>query len=88
MQWRAPFLLVCGLAIIYLASLLQDTPYPHPAKIAAVDPAHLPFKHDAILLSSTDKHIYLTALIYDTPMPGFGGKRHGTGPLKTGVAGK
>ncbi|ORY91984.1 hypothetical protein BCR43DRAFT_497594 [Syncephalastrum racemosum] len=88
MQWRAPSLLLCGLAVIYLASLLQDTPYPHPAKIATIDPAHLPFKPDAILLSSNDKHIYLTALLYDTPMPGFGGKRHGTGPLKTGVAGR
>lgn len=33
MQWRALVLLLTGLIVIYLVSLLQETPYPHPARL-------------------------------------------------------
>lgn len=39
MQWRALVLLLTGLVVIYLVSLLQETPYPHPAKLYIPPPS-------------------------------------------------
>ncbi|KAI8081784.1 uncharacterized protein BX664DRAFT_388710 [Halteromyces radiatus] len=86
MQWRVLTLLLAGLVVIYLASLLQDTPYPHPAKMK-IDRHHLPGTFpDTSILSVQPNHLY-EAMIY------FGHNQNdqvmsGTGDMKTGVFGK
>lgn len=87
MQWRVFTLLIAGIGVIYLASKLQDNPYPHPAKIRTSDRIHYPgLVPDTTLLSIQPDYLYESMFYY--------GQSHrdqvisGTGDMKTGVFGK
>ncbi|KAI8339510.1 hypothetical protein BC941DRAFT_253346 [Chlamydoabsidia padenii] len=81
MQWRALVLLLTGLIVIYLVSLLQETPYPHPAKLYIPPPSShhststlttfnkLRRPPDATLLTLSDTHVYHTCLWYELSPP-------------------
>lgn len=88
MQWRPLILLFCGIAVIYLASLLQETPYPHPLKVYTSDTTRWRHAPDEAILTTAGDYLYLTAIRYNVEPAGFQGLRHGTGDLKTGVVGK
>ncbi|KAI8341868.1 hypothetical protein BC941DRAFT_414707 [Chlamydoabsidia padenii] len=87
MQWRVFTLLLAGIGVIYLASKLQDNPYPHPAKIRTSDRIHYPgLVPDTTLLSVQPDYLY-EAMFY------YGQSQRdqvisGTGDMKTGVFGK
>lgn len=87
MQWRPLILLFCGIAVIYLASLLQETPYPHPLKVYTSDTTRWRHAPDETILTTAGDYLYLTAIRYNVEPAGFKGLRHGTGDLKTGVVG-
>ncbi|CAO3595031.1 unnamed protein product [Absidia cylindrospora] len=77
-------LLLAGVGVIYLASLLQDESYPHPAKIRTSDRIHYAGPGpDTILLSVQPKYLYQTMIYF-----GQGHRNQivsGTGDMKTGV---
>ncbi|KAI9496524.1 hypothetical protein BDB00DRAFT_809201 [Zychaea mexicana] len=89
MQWRPITLLLCGTGIIYLASLIQDSPYPHPVKTYTTDATRWRGKEapDDVVLSTIGDHLYLTALRFEIAHSGQEGLTHGTGALKTGIIG-
>ncbi|KAF7722862.1 hypothetical protein EC973_002623 [Apophysomyces ossiformis] len=76
------------MAMIYLVSLLQETPLPHPAKRYTVrnhdDPHHRP---NEMLLSTVGEFIYLTSVYFDYTPKDREGYTHGVGRQKVGVAG-
>lgn len=88
MQWRPLILLFCGIAVIYLASLLQETPYPHPYKVYTSDTTRWRHAPNEAILTTAGDYLYLTAIRYKVEPVGFHGLRHGVGELKTGVVGK
>ncbi|KAI9269307.1 hypothetical protein BDA99DRAFT_558054 [Phascolomyces articulosus] len=88
MQWRPPTLLLCGIGIIYLASLIQDSPYPHPRKTYTSDTTRWRQTPDDVILSTIGDHLYLSALRFEIIHPGSEGFNHGTGVLKSGVSGR
>ncbi|KAI7885119.1 hypothetical protein K492DRAFT_191207 [Lichtheimia hyalospora FSU 10163] len=87
MQWRPLILLFSGFAVIYLASLLQETPYPHPLKVFTSDTTRWRHAPNEAILTTAGDYLYLTAIRYKVEPSGFHGLRHGTGELKTGVIG-
>ncbi|KAI9307807.1 hypothetical protein BJ944DRAFT_261337 [Cunninghamella echinulata] len=66
MQWRALVMLLMGMAVIYFVSLLQDKPYPHPAKLFIDKPTKLALstKPNANILKTTKTHVYYTSIWY------------------------
>jgi predicted MFS family arabinose efflux permease len=85
MQWRSLILLVSGLAVIYIAILLQDTPYLHPKSVYSSSNHPLIMKTDHVIITTVGAFVYLTSIQYekteakDTVI--------GTGKLKLGVKG-
>ena len=88
MQWRPLALLLSGIGIIYFASLIQESPYPHPMKTYTSDSTRWRETPDNVILSTMGDYLYLTALHFETFYPGYEGFNHGTGELKSGVVGK
>ncbi|CAO3634194.1 unnamed protein product [Cunninghamella blakesleeana] len=58
MPWRILTLLFSGIIVIYLASLLQDSPYPHPAKMQIYDTTFVRTSPDASILSIQPDYVY------------------------------
>ncbi|CEG78828.1 hypothetical protein RMATCC62417_13372 [Rhizopus microsporus] len=84
MQWRPLILLFSGIATIYLISLLQDMPHPHPKILYT--PKH-PFstiqrKAEKSILTTVDDYAYITLVIPETSKFAVG-----TEKLKLGVKG-
>ena len=87
MQWRPLTLLLCGTGVIYLASLIQDSPYPHPIKAYTSDSTRWKARPDDVILSTVNDYLYLTTIRFESAPPGYEGLRHGTGAMKSGVVG-
>ncbi|KAL0084326.1 hypothetical protein J3Q64DRAFT_1747085 [Phycomyces blakesleeanus] len=87
MQWRPFLLLVAGIATIYLASLLQDTPYPHPAKILISEQPKTRYLVDETVLTVANGYMYQTSIWFEASLQTSRGMKHGTGRMKTGVIG-
>ncbi|KAI8089692.1 uncharacterized protein BX664DRAFT_333657 [Halteromyces radiatus] len=90
MQWRALVLLWTGLAMIYLVSLLQEIPYPHPAKLfipptSSTRQRQLP-PPDATILTVSNTHIYHTSIWFDLSPKDYS-LRLGSGPFSNGGLG-
>lgn len=88
MQWRVLTLVLCGLVVMYITSLMQETSYPHPYSIYTSDPTRWRHKPDSMLLSTAAGYLYLTLFYYEAAPEGREGFRNGVGPMKTGVVGK
>ncbi|KAF7726611.1 hypothetical protein EC973_008575 [Apophysomyces ossiformis] len=87
MQWRALILLLGGIAMIYVVSLLQDTPHPHPAKIYTSDSPRFRAIPDEVILSTIGGFVYQTSIWFEATLSSQKGMKHGIGPMKTGVIG-
>ncbi|KAI8371551.1 uncharacterized protein BYT42DRAFT_580668 [Radiomyces spectabilis] len=87
MQWRILILLASGIAVIYLASLLQDVPLPHPAKINTSDLTRFQKPPDKIVLTNAGDYLYQTAVWYKITPNDREGFSVGIGPMKTNVVG-
>lgn len=74
--------------MVYLASLLQETPYPHPLKVYTADTTRWRYTPDDTILSTVDGYLYLTAFWFEVSPKGRKSVLHGIGPLKTGVVGE
>lgn len=87
MQWRPIVMLLSGLAVIYIAVLLQDTPYAHPQTIYTSNSPLWKHEPDKVILSTVGSHVYITSIEFETPK-----EQHGfvigTKGLKLGVKGK
>lgn len=64
MQWRILTLLFAGIIVIYLASLLQDSPYPHPAKMQIYDTTFVRSSPDASILSIQPDYVYQSMIYF------------------------
>ncbi|KAG0187913.1 hypothetical protein DFQ28_005685 [Apophysomyces sp. BC1034] len=73
--------------MIYVVSLLQYTPHPHPAKINTSDPPRFTAIPDEVVLSIVGGFVYQTSIWFEATLTSQKGMRHGTGPMKTGVIG-
>ncbi|KAI9004815.1 hypothetical protein CLU79DRAFT_782702 [Phycomyces nitens] len=87
MQWRPFLLLVTGIATIYLASLLQDTPYPHPTKISISEQPKTRYLVDETILTMANGYMYQTSIWFEASLQTSRGMKHGIGRMKTGVIG-
>jgi hypothetical protein len=85
MQWRSLILLVSGLAVIYIAMLLQDTPYLHPKSVYSSSNHPLIAKADHVIVTTVGAFVYLTSIQYEKSEPT--DTIIGTGKLKLGVRG-
>ncbi|KAI8065414.1 hypothetical protein BC940DRAFT_82113 [Gongronella butleri] len=86
MQWRALTLLFSGVGVIYLASLLQDAPFPHPARIHTRDALWIRPAPNATLLAVDTHDVYQTLVYYG--QSDRGKAFSGTGDMKYGLYGK
>jgi hypothetical protein len=89
MQWRGPVLLIAGLTMIYLVSLLQEVPFPHPVIVQATEPSHT-LRNEAthIILNEKDDQMHRTKIWFDATLKGNLGKQLGVGSLRMNVNGK
>ncbi|CEP20122.1 hypothetical protein [Parasitella parasitica] len=88
MKWRVLVLLISGLAMIYLVSLLQDTPYPHPVIVQAFIPKRSRLNEPSqVILSEHDEYIYRTHIHYEAVLDGNRGFVHGVDSVKINVNG-
>lgn len=85
MQWRSLILLVSGLAVIYIAIILQGTPYTIPKSVYSSSNHALLTKSDQVIISTVGAFVYLTSIQYEKAEP----KEPiiGTAKLKLGVKG-
>lgn len=89
MKWRVLVLLVTGLAMIYLVSLLQDTPYPHPVIMQAFVPERTRSNEPSqVILSEHDGYIYRTHIHYEAVLDANRGFIRGVDSIKVNVNGK
>ncbi|KAK4513397.1 Rad2 nuclease [Mucor velutinosus] len=88
MKWRVLVLLIAGLAMIYLISLLQDTPYPHPVIMQAFVPKRTRSNEPSqVILSEHDGYIYRTHIHYEAVLDTNRGFVHGVDSVKVNVNG-
>jgi hypothetical protein len=89
MQWRGPVLLIAGLTMIYLVSLLQEVPLPHPVIVQATEPSQT-LRNEAthIILNEKDDQMHRTKIWFDATLKGNLGKQLGAGSLRMNVNGK
>jgi hypothetical protein len=88
MKWRVLVLLAAGMAMIYFVSLLQDTPYPHPAIIQTFNPSQSRIKEPTqVILTAHDQYIYRTHIHYEAVLDTNRGFVHGVESIKVGVNG-
>lgn len=88
MKWRVLVLLITGIAMIYLVSLLQDTPYPHPVIMQAFIPKRSRLNEPSqVILSEHDEFIYRTHIHYEAVLDANRGFIHGVDSVKINVNG-
>lgn len=88
MKWRVLILLITGLAMIYLVSLLQDTPYPHPVIMQAFVPKRTRLNEPSqVILSQHDDYIYRTHIHYEAVLDANRGFVRGVDSVKVNVNG-
>ncbi|KAL9543741.1 hypothetical protein MBANPS3_007966 [Mucor bainieri] len=88
MKWRVLILLIAGLAMIYLVSLLQDTPYPHPVIMQAFVPKRTRSNEPSqVILSEHDGYIYRTHIHYEAVLDANRGYVRGVDSIKVNVNG-
>ncbi|ORX62982.1 hypothetical protein DM01DRAFT_1331081 [Hesseltinella vesiculosa] len=85
MQWRALILFLSGLSVIYLASLLQDAPFPHPAKVQTNDGLWVQPTPNATVLNVHDDTVFQSLVYYGLPEQEKASS--GTGEMKYGLYG-
>lgn len=77
-----------GLAMVYLASLLQDPPFERPKALHISDRAFFERKPDDIVLSVAGPYLYMSAVWTEGEYPEKYGIKRGTGREAIGVRGK
>ncbi|KAL0143409.1 hypothetical protein V8B55DRAFT_1477271 [Mucor lusitanicus] len=88
MKWRVLVLLITGLAMIYLVSLLQDTPYPHPVIMQAFVPKRTRSNEPSqVILSEHNGYIYRTHIHYEAVLDANRGFVRGVDSVKVNVNG-
>ncbi|ORZ18159.1 hypothetical protein BCR42DRAFT_413271 [Absidia repens] len=65
MQWRVFILLFAGVCVVYIVSLLQEAPYPHPLQLTTSDrPSSPELVPDSTILSAHTDYLYETMIFY------------------------
>ncbi|CAO3599202.1 unnamed protein product [Absidia cylindrospora] len=65
MQWRVFILLFAGVCVVYIVSLLQEAPYPHPLQLTTSDrPLSPELVPDVTILSAHADDLYETMIFY------------------------
>lgn len=77
-----------GLAMVYLASLLQDPPFERPKALHISDRAFFERKPDDIVLSVAGPYLYMSAVWTEGEYPEKYGIKRGTGREAIGVRGR
>ncbi|KAG2183422.1 hypothetical protein INT43_006428 [Umbelopsis isabellina] len=77
-----------GLAMVYLASLLQDPPFERPKALHIADRAFFERKPDDIVLSVAGPYLYMSAVWREGEYPEKYGHKRGTGREAIGVRGR
>lgn len=88
MKWRVLILLMAGISMIYLVSLLQDTPYPHPVVIQALTPKTSRVNEPTqIVLSIHQDYVYRTHVHFEAVLDANRAYVRGVDSIKAGVNG-
>ena len=87
-QWRPLIMITVGLAIIYLASLLQDPPFTRPKTLHVSDRPYFQRKPDEIVLSAAGSYLYMSSIWVNGEYPDKNGIKRGTSHHAVGVKGK
>lgn len=88
MKWRVLILLMAGMSMIYLVSLLQDTPYPHPVLIQVSVPRTSRVNEPTqVILSIHNDYVYRTHVHFEAVLDANRAYVRGVDSIKAGVNG-
>lgn len=81
-------MITVGLAIIYLASLLQDPPFTRPKTLHVSDRPYFQRKPDEIVLSAAGSYLYMSSIWVNGDYPDKNGIKRGTSHYSVNVKGR
>ncbi|KAI8885144.1 hypothetical protein K501DRAFT_246522 [Backusella circina FSU 941] len=87
LKWRVLTILLSGLVSIYIVTLLQDTPYPHPITLETERTTDNHIQSTQVLLTKIDDYFYKTQLFFDATLKGNRGRLMGIRDIQLYVNG-